>query len=69
MNRDLAALRYFRLSNSAGPVSGLEIARGKRLIDILNHPNLGALAATRGYVAAELDYPGSTQDGIVVDSH
>jgi hypothetical protein len=69
MKFDLAALRYFRLSNSASQVSGLQIARGRRLIEILDSPSLDAPAARRSYVAAGLNYPGSTQDGIVVDSH
>jgi hypothetical protein len=69
MNFDLAALRYFRLSNSASQVSGLQTARGRRLIEILDYPSRSAPAARRGYVTAELHYPGSTQDEIVVDSH
>jgi hypothetical protein len=35
---DLTALQYSRLSNTPGPVSNLEIARGRRLWDILKDP-------------------------------
>jgi hypothetical protein len=44
MSYDLAALWCFRLSNTPGPVSDLEIARGIRLWEILKDPRPEALA-------------------------